>query len=58
MWRFTNLWGDEAEEVRKYLKKEWEENVVTIDVEITRANLKQEAREILRVSKLNWLYTF
>ena len=60
MWRFTDLWGDEAEEVREYLKREWEENedVDTINVDITKANLRQEAREILRVSKLNCLYTF
>ena len=56
MWRFTNLWGEEPEKVREYLKREWKDNVSTRDVDPNnKENLRKEANQILRVSHIRMM---
>ena len=59
MWHFTDLWGDEAEEVREYLKREWkeDEDVHTRDVDARRIEyLRTEADDILKVNYHEYIY--
>lgn len=54
MWRFNNLWGEEVEEVREYLKREWKKKMNTKDVDpCNKECLRLEANQILRVYYLN-----
>lgn len=50
MWHFTDLWADEAEAVREYLKEEWMECVHYEKVDTRKKeNLRKEANQIITV---------
>lgn len=51
MWNFSEKWGDEAEAVREYLKREWMKvryHFKEVDIR-EKENLREEAEQILTV---------
>lgn len=52
VWPFSAEWGVEREAIRDFMKKTWAEAVHPVNVEVNLQSVRNEADEILQVSRI------